>query len=124
VPLLLRKAALELRVGSYEQARIASANALIRDARNAEAHWLHALSLLGLCLVDAGLATEGPGEAKPKTDAPLMDQVEDIHRSLGACVRITHTRDEEAAQLMSYLQTVLAVRPNRRRLREMLRCLA
>jgi hypothetical protein len=123
VPLLLRKAHLELRVGSYEQARIAATDALIRNSRSAEAHWLHALSLLGLCLVDLGLITEGPGESKPDRDEPPLDQLEDVHRCLGQCVRLTHGADQEAAHLMEQLQTVLAARPSRRQLRVVLRCL-
>ncbi|MEA3203732.1 MAG: hypothetical protein QOI63_1411 [Thermoplasmata archaeon] len=123
LPLLLRKAVLELRVGSYAAASDAASDALVCNDQCAEAHWLHALALLGLCLVDLGLLTEGPGEPPARSGAPVLARLEAAWRSLVECVRLSGG-DQEAATLLAYVETVLAARPPRRRLPHLLRPLA
>ncbi|HUR64475.1 MAG TPA: hypothetical protein VM241_08355 [Candidatus Thermoplasmatota archaeon] len=124
LPLLLRKATLELRVGSYWAACFAASDAVVCDATCADAHWLLALGMLGLCLVDLGLLTEGPGEPRPGRDMPVAQRLLAVQRSLLECVRLSGGQDQEAATLLAYLETVLQARPPRSRLPALLRCLA
>jgi hypothetical protein len=123
LPLLLQKATLELGVGSYEAARQASLSAIDLSPHCAEAHWLHGMSLLGLLLVDLGLLTEGPGEAKPKPEQPPLEQLIDVRQCLLRCAALGAGQDQEASDLVAFFGTVLAARPSKCHLRNELRCL-
>lgn len=124
VALLLRKATLELCVGGYEAACHAASQALLREPTEAEAHWLHALAQIGLCLVDLSLLTEGPGNAAPHAMLPPTARLELACASLQACAKSSHGADQDAVSLLAYLEAVLASRPSRSLMRELLRCLA
>lgn len=108
LPLLLRKASLELRIGSFQGAAQTASDAAQLDSDCAEARWLLALAELGLCLVRLGVISEGPGEAKPAGEGSVRDEVEGVRRSLVACVRLAQGGDQEAEALLGFLDTVLA----------------
>jgi hypothetical protein len=111
VPLLVRKAIVALRMGSLHAARDAAQSALEVDRRCQEAHWLRAVALLCLCMQRLGLVDEGPCQVERDEVEPTEeDLLADARFSLVDCVRLSRRRDEQAVQLLDYLDTILAAR--------------
>ncbi|MCA1818673.1 MAG: hypothetical protein LC620_01250 [Halobacteriales archaeon] len=112
LPLLLQKAALELRMGSFHAARDAAADARRIDTACPEAHWLHGMALLALCMRGLGLLDEGPGESPidhGEQDAQPGDLLAEARLDILTCAKLAR-RDEEACSLADYLTTLLAAR--------------
>ena len=111
LPLELEKARLDLRVASFHGAQDAAKIATVLDDHCGEAYWLHGMALLGLCMARLDLLDLGPGEAgKQHDDLSAEDYLEDARASIVVCARLSDWRDEEAGELVGYLDTVLAGR--------------
>lgn len=111
LPLLLQKARLELRMGSHGAAKLAAQDALKLDAGCQEAHWLHALSHLAICLEHLGLVDGGPGAIADEGPKKLPeDDLEDAHSSFAECARLSKWMDEEAVEYVDFTSNLLAAR--------------
>lgn len=111
LPLLLERTRLELGLHCFRDARAAATDAVLLDGRSTEARWLHAKACLGMAMAQLGLVGVGPvGIRSDEPEEEPADLVEEARGDLVHCRRLTQGRDEEADQLLGYLDSVLSAR--------------